>query len=125
MSINELSYKIRGAMFEVYKTLGPGLLESIYESALTHELELMGLKVRRQVTLPVIYKNIDLEVNLRIDIIVENQIILEIKSVEELNSIHYKQLTSYLKITGYKLGLLVNFNSDNVNNTIHRIADKL
>jgi GxxExxY protein len=125
MSINELSYTVRGAMFEVYKTLGPGLLESIYESALVHELELIGLKVRRQVTLPVRYKDIELDINLRIDLIVEDQIILEIKSVEELNSVHYKQLLSYLKLTKLKLGLLVNFNSDNVNNTIHRVVNKL
>ena len=80
MSINDLSYKVRGAMFEVYKTLGPGLLESIYESALVYELELMGLSVKRQVALPLKYKNIKLDINLRIDIIVEDQIILEIKA---------------------------------------------
>jgi GxxExxY protein len=112
-------------MFEVYKTLGPGLLESIYEGALTHELELIGLKVKRQVHLPVTYKSIDLEANFRIDLIVENQLIIEIKSVEELKSIHYKQILSYLKLTGFKLGLLVNFNSDNVNNSIHRIVNKI
>lgn len=95
MPINDLSYKVRGAMFEVYKTLGPGLLESIYESALIHELELHGLKVKRQVILPVKYKNIELEINFRIDVIVEDQIIIEIKSVEELNGVHYKQLLSF------------------------------
>jgi GxxExxY protein len=125
MSINDLSYKVRGAMFEVYKTLGPGLLESIYESALVHELELLGLKVKKQVVLPVTYKDIKLEINFRIDIIVEDQLIVEIKSVEELNGVHYKQLLSYLKLTGYKLGLLVNFNSDNVNASIHRIVNKI
>ena len=125
MSINDLSYKVRGAMFEVYKTLGPGLLESIYESALVHELELLGLKVKKQVPLPVKYKNIELDIKFRIDIIVEDQIVLEIKSVEELNGVHYKQLLSYLKLTGHKLGLLVNFNSDNVNTSIHRVVNKI
>jgi GxxExxY protein len=125
MSINDLSYKIRGAMFEVYKILGPGLLESIYESALVHELELRGLKVRRQVILPLHYKNMSLEPSLRIDLIVEEQIIVEIKSIEELNPVHYKQILTYLRMTGLKLGLLVNFNSDDVNQSIHRIVNNL
>jgi GxxExxY protein len=125
MSINDLLYNVRGAMFEVYKNLGPGLLESIYESALIHELQLRGLKVRQQVILPLFYKNIQLEPSLRIDLIVEEQIIIEIKSIEELSGVHYKQILTYLKLTGLKLGLLVNFNTDDVNQSIHRIVNKL
>jgi GxxExxY protein len=125
MSINDLSYTVRGAMFEVYKTLGPGLLESVYESALLHELQLRNLKVRRQVVLPLFYKNIQLEPSLKIDLIVEEQLIIEIKSIEELNGVHYKQILTYLRLSGLKLGLLVNFNSDDVNQSIHRVVNNL
>lgn len=125
MSINDLSYAIRGAIFEVYKTLGPGLLESAYESALNHELTLRGFKINRQVFMPLSYKGVNIDAGYRIDLMVNNEIIIEIKSVEELNGVHKKQLLTYLKLTGLKLGLLVNFNSDNVNNSIHRIVNNL
>jgi GxxExxY protein len=125
MSINDLSYTVRGAMFEVYKTLGPGLLESVYESALLHELQLRNLKVRRQVVLPLLYKNIQLESSLKIDLIIEEQIIIEIKSIEELNGVHYKQILTYLRLSGLKLGLLVNFNSADLNQSIHRVVNNL
>ncbi len=110
MDLNDLTYKIRGAIFNVHNELGPGLLESAYESALAYELVSMELRVRTQVGLPVIYKGISLEVGYRIDLIVEEQIIIEIKSVELLHDVHKKQLLTYLKLADKRIGILVNFN---------------
>jgi GxxExxY protein len=110
MSLNDLTYQIRGAIYTVFKELGPGLLESVYEAALMYELHKMGLSARSQVGLPVIYKGIKLELGYRLDVLVENQVIVEIKSVELLHNVHKKQLLSYLKLSDKKLGLLVNFN---------------
>ncbi len=110
MKLNDLTYKIRGALFSVHRELGPGLLEHVYEAALTYELIESGLKVRTQIPLPVIYKDIRLELGYRIDVLVEEQVIIEIKSVETLHDVHKKQLLTYLKLSGKKLGLLVNFN---------------
>jgi GxxExxY protein len=120
MSINELSYKVRGAIFTVYKTLGPGLLESTYESALAYELRLIGLKVARQVELPLVYRDVQLESGYRIDILVEDEIIIEIKSIEAITNVHHKQVLTYLKLSGRKLGILVNFNSDDVAKSMFR-----
>ncbi|ADR23208.1 hypothetical protein MATR_29430 [Marivirga tractuosa] len=110
MSLNDLTYQIKGAIYTVFKELEPGLLEHVYEATLMFELHQMGLKARSQVGLPVIYKGTKLELGYRIDIIVENNIIIEIKSVEFLHNVHKKQLLSYLKLSDKKLGLLVNFN---------------
>lgn len=112
MELNELSYKVRGAIYTVYKELGAGLLESVYEAALLYELTSLGLKAESQVPLPVIYKEIKLELGFRLDILVENEIIIEIKSVESLHNVHKKQLLNYLKLSKKKLGFLVNFNVD-------------
>lgn len=112
MEYNEVTYEIRSVIFAVYKELGPGLLESIYESALCHELHVRGLTFKSQLSLPVIYKNIDLGLGFRIDILVEDAIIIEIKSVEEIKKVHKKQLLTYLKLTNKKIGLLINFNTD-------------
>ena len=112
MEYNEVTYEIRSVIFAVYKELGPGLLESIYESALCHELHARGLTFKSQLSLPVIYKNIDLGLGFRIDILVEDAIIIEIKSVEEIKKVHKKQLLTYLKLTNKKIGLLINFNTD-------------
>lgn len=106
-----MSYKIRGAIFSVYNELGPGLLESVYEAALVHELSKIGLKVQNQVALPVVYKDVKLELGYRLDILVENKIIIEIKSVESLHDVHKKQVLTYLKLSNAKLGILVNFNA--------------
>lgn len=110
MELNDLSYQIRGAIFEVFKTLGPGLLESTYEAALAFELSQMGFEVRTQVPLPVVYKDVKLEAGYRIDLLIENEVIIEIKSVETLHDVHKKQLLTYLKLSSRKLGILVNFN---------------
>jgi GxxExxY protein len=111
MELNDLIYKIRGAIFSVHKFLGPGLLESVYEAALAYELSEMGLEVETQVALPVVYKSVKLEMGFKLDILVNNQIIIEIKSVDILNDVHKKQLLNYLKLSKKRIGLLVNFNA--------------
>lgn len=125
MTENDLSFKIRGAMFKVYNTLGPGLFESVYESALYYELTKINLKVERQVEITIPYEEIILDVGFKIDLLVENKVIIELKSVEDLAPIHYKQTINYLKLTNKKLGILVNFNTVNILNDIKRIANKI
>jgi GxxExxY protein len=112
MELNDITYKIRGAIFSVFNELGPGLLESVYEAALAYELKEMGLKTRTQVPKPVSYKGVMLELGFRLDILINESIIIEIKSVETLHNVHKKQLLTYLKLSGLKLGILVNFNTD-------------
>jgi GxxExxY protein len=112
MDVNELTYLIRGACFEVHKELGPGLFESVYEAALIYELKSLGLVVDSQIDLPVLYKNNELGLGFRIDILVENKIVLEIKSVESLKNVHKKQLLTYLRLAEKKIGYLVNFNAE-------------
>ena len=125
MSENEISYKIRGAIFKVYNTLGPGLLESVYESALYYQLEKDKLKVLKQVEITVKYDDTFLDITFKLDLLVEDKVIIELKSVEELKAIHYKQLTTYLKLTNKKLGLLVNFNCINILDNITRVVNKI
>ena|SRR5690554_3817372 len=125
MTENELSSKIIGACIEVHKQLGPGLLESTYEVCLAHELRLMGLEVREEVPLPVVYKDIKLNAGYRIDMIVNNKVILEIKSVEALAPIHTAQILTYLKLKEIKLGLLINFNSVKLIDGLKRIVNNL
>ena len=110
MLLNDLSFEIRGSIFEVAKELGPGLLESVYEVALSWELVNKGLEIQTQVPIPVTYKNRRLEQGFRADILVERMIIIEIKSIEALHDVHKKTLLTYLKLSHVKLGLLVNFN---------------
>ena len=110
MTENDISYKIRGAIYKVYNELGTGLLESIYEAALSYQLRKGGLKVETQVPINVYYDGVLLPVEYRLDILVEDKVIIELKSVEELKKLHHKQLLTYLKISGKKLGILVNFN---------------
>ena len=125
MTENDISYKIRGCIFKVYNTLGPGLLESAYELALAHELEKDDLIVKRQVGLPLVYDTIKLDVGYRIDLMVENKVIIEIKSVENLMEVHHKQIITYLRLSGLKLGLLVNFNVEDITEGIIRKVNKL
>ena len=125
MTENDISYLIRGSIFNVYNKLGPGLLESIYQAALKLELEKNNLKVIQEVPVSVIYDNVDLGVGLRLDLLVENKVIIELKSVEELKKIHHKQIITYLKITNLKLGILVNFNTDNIIKSIFRKVNNL
>jgi GxxExxY protein len=108
--LNELSYKIRGAIFKVHCSLGPGLLETVYVAALTNELSELNLSVQTQLGIPVSYKEVVLDLGFRMDILVQDEIIVEVKSVETLRDVHKKQLLTYLKLANKKLGLLVNFN---------------
>ena len=121
MTDNELTYQIRGAIFDVYNELGPGLLESVYEEALCFELQQKGLKVERQKQVPIIYKGAALNIDLRLDLIVEDHIIIELKSVEEIRPVFFKQLKTYLKLMGKNLGLLVNFGEYDMKYGIHRV----
>ena len=118
----ELSGQIRGAAIEVHRELGPGLLESAYEECLCYELNARGVPFQRQWELPVNYKGLRLDCGYRIDILVENKIILELKSVAALLPIHDAQLMTYLKLSGCKLGILINFNVVLVKDGIKRIV---
>lgn len=120
MTENEISYIIRGAIYKVYNELGPGLLESIYEAALCYQLKKDGLRIDSQVPLKVYYDGILLPVDYRLDILVEDKVIIEIKSVEEMKKLFHKQLLTYMRIANVKLGILVNFNTDNINSNIIR-----
>ena len=119
-NINDITYKIIGCAYEVHKILGPGLLESSYETCLCYELEKQGLKFEKQKKLMINYKGMTLDNGYRIDILVEDSIILELKSVENLLPIHTAQILTYLKLSEHKLGLLINFNVTNLQNGIHR-----
>jgi GxxExxY protein len=123
---NEISYKIVGAAIEVHRTLGgPGLIESIYESSLCHELTLRGLQVQRQLTVPVMYKNVAVRDPLYLDILVESRVIVEVKATEKEHPIYQAQLLTYLRLTGLKLGLLINFGKECVKDGVLRIVNGL
>jgi GxxExxY protein len=125
MDENDLSYLIRGAAFKVHSALGPGLLESVYEVALSYELKTIGLEVKNQVGIPFVYAEIRFDIGFRLDIIVNDKVIIEIKSVETLQDVHHKQLLTYLKLTNKKLGLLINFNIVSLKYGIVRIVNNL
>lgn len=125
MTENEISYKIIGAALEIHKNIGPGLLESAYENALAFDLREMGFDVKQQVPMPFIYKDIQLEVGYRIDLTVNNKVLIEIKSVENMAPVHFAQTLTYLKLSGMKLGLLINFNTNVLKEGIHRIVNNL
>lgn len=120
---NQISYSIRGAAFKIYNDLGPGLLESVYETVLMHLLISEGYNVKAQVPLPVVYQDVRLDLGFRLDLLINDKVIIEIKSVEMLLPVHHKQLLTYLKLTNKKLGLLINFNEDPLK--IVRIANNL
>jgi len=122
---NEISYDIRGAIFKVYNNLGPGLLESVYENAMIYELTKLGRNVKSQVGVPVRYEEQILDLGFRLDLLVDNLVIVEIKSVEVLLPVHYKQLLTYLKLYEKKLGILVNFNTDDIESNIIRLVNNL
>jgi GxxExxY protein len=120
MEENDITFLIRGAIYSVYKSLGPGLLESSYEVAMEYELINRGLFVERQVGLPLIYNNLKMEVGYRLDLLIERKVIVEIKSVEILSKLHFKQLVTYLKLSDLRVGILVNFNTAEISSSIHR-----
>jgi GxxExxY protein len=125
MTENQISYCIRGAIYEVYNRLGPGLLESVYVSALEWELQEQGLKVDREVSVPVVYKGVRLALGFRIDLLIEQKVLIEVKSVETLHNKHHKQVLNYLKLSGLKLGILVNFNTNDIDDEIYRKVNNL
>ncbi len=118
---DEVSGKIIGAAIEVHRRLGPGLLESAYEACLLYELRLNQIHVEQQKPVPIYYKDIVLDCGYRLDLVVENQVIVEIKSVATLAAIHEAQLLSYLKLSGYRTGLLINFNVQMLKEGIRRL----
>lgn len=122
---NDISFAIRGAIFRVNRNLGPGLLESVYEKAMVYELTKMGYTAKAQIGVPMLYENIEIDVGFRLDIIVNDKVIIEIKSVEKLIAVHHKQLLTYLKLSDKKLGLLVNFNTLDIKDSIVRIVNGL
>lgn len=125
MTENEISYIIRGAIYKIYNALGPGLLESVYVVALKFELQKQGLRVRREVGVPVYYGNERLPIGFRLDLLVEEKVIIEVKSVTYLLYIHHKQTMTYLKLTNLKLAILVNFNEAEINKGIFRKVNGL
>lgn len=122
---NRISYQVRTAIFKTYNALGPGLLESAYLAVLSYELIKSGLLIQREVPLPLIHDDIKLNVGYRIDLLVEEKVIIEVKSVESLAPVHHKQVLTYLRLSGLKLGLLVNFNADDVSKSIFRKVNGL
>ena len=125
MTENEISWKVIGAALEIHKNIGPGLLESAYENALAYDLNEMGLEAKQQVPMPFVYKGVKQDVGYRIDLMVNRKVIIEIKSLETLAPVHYAQTLTYLKLSGLKLALLINFNTRVLKEGIHRIVNNL
>lgn len=122
---NEISRIIVDTAFHIHRELGPGLFESVYEEIMNYELIERGLKVERQKAIPVEWNDLKMEIGFRADLIVEERVIIELKSVSELMPVHSKQLLTYLRLTGLKLGLLINFNESLLKNGITRIVNNL
>ncbi|WP_298296245.1 GxxExxY protein [Hydrotalea sp.] len=125
MNENELSYKIIGVAIDLHTHLGPGLLESVYEATLAYDLRELGLEVKTQVPMPLIYKEVKQDIGYRIDLLVENKVIIEVKSVENIAAVHFAQTLTYLKLADKKLALLINFNTKLLKDSIHRIVNQL
>jgi len=125
MTENEISAIVVDVCYKIHVKLGPGLLESVYEAILYYELTQRGLNIERQKPLPVVWREVKLDIGFRADLIVENKVVLEIKSVEQLKEVHGKQVLTYLKITKMKLGLLINFNVPIIKLGIKRVVSNL
>ncbi|RCK75199.1 MAG: hypothetical protein IGBAC_1335 [Ignavibacteriae bacterium] len=125
MRENEIAKIIVDTCYKIHSELGPGLFESVYEEILAYELSNLGLKIERQKPIPVIWKDLKMEVGFRADLIVEDLVVIEIKSVELIAPVHKKQLLTYLRLTNKKLGLLVNFNEALIKDGITRIVNNL
>jgi GxxExxY protein len=117
---NEISFKVRKAIFRVYDRLGPGLFESVYQRVLALEIRKMGMLAEEQIGIPFVYEGEKFDAGFRIDILVDKKVVIEIKSIETIAEAHHKQLLTYLKLGDYKLGLLVNFNTANIHSSIFR-----
>lgn len=124
MDENDITGIIIDTSIQIHREVGPGLLESVYEEILFYELTHRGIKVERQVAIPVVYKDIKLNIGFKADLIVESKVIVEIKSVDELAPVHSKQLLTYLKLANKKVGLLINFNQELLKDGIKRIVNK-
>jgi len=125
MSENEISYLIRGVIFKIFNTLGAGLYEIVYKHVLKYELEKLGLEVKAEAPLPVVYDDVKFDIGFRIDLLVNDIVIVEVKSIERLTEVHHKQTITYLRLTGLKLAILVNFNSHNIAKDIFRKVNNL
>lgn len=125
MTENEVAKIVVNILLKVHRNLGPGLLESVYEEVICHELTKTNLSFHRQHGIGVFYEDVKLDLGFRADIIIENKVIIEIKSIEALAPVHHKQLLTYLRLTNMKLGLLVNFNVELIKNGITRIVNNL
>ncbi|MEX0812115.1 MAG: GxxExxY protein [Chitinophagales bacterium] len=123
MNENEIAKFVVNAAYQVHKELGPGLLESVYENCLLYELQEIGLEVKQQHILPVIYKDVKMEMGFRLDLLVEDKLVVEVKAVKELEDIHMAQIISYLKLSNNKLGLLINFHVPLIKNGIKRVIN--
>jgi len=120
-ALNELARQVVDAAFHIHKVLGPGLLESVYEACLCHELTKRGVSFQKQVVLPIVYDGLEIETGLRIDLWIENKLIVELKAIESLHEIHTAQIMTYMKLTETRLGLLINFNVPVIKDGIKRI----
>ena len=125
MTENEIATQVVDAAYQIHKRLGPGLLESVYEVVLAHELRKRGLKTVRQVAVPIIYDSLEFEEGFRADVIVEDKVIVELKSVESVAKVHKKQLLTYLRLADKRLGLLVNFGEELIRDGISRVVNGL
>jgi len=125
MDENEISNRIIGLAIEIHKSLGPGLLESAYKECLNYKLLKAGLSVEKEKPMPLIFQEVKLECGYRIDILVNSKVVIEIKSVEALNDVHLAQTLTYLKLGGYKLGLLINFNVCKLKDGIRRVVNQI
>ena len=125
MNENELSNIIIGIAIEVHQSLGPGLLESAYKECLFYRLHKEGILVEKEKPMPLVYEEVKLECGYRIDILVERKVVIEIKSVEALNDVHFAQTLTYMKLGGYRLGLLINFNVSLLKEGVRRIANRI
>ncbi|MEK6771740.1 MAG: GxxExxY protein [Pseudomonadota bacterium] len=125
MDENQLSNKVIGAAIEVHRQIGPGLLENIYLKCLVYELEQLGVQAKTEVTLPIQYKHLEFKEGYRADLVVEDKLIVELKAVETMLPVFNAQLLSYLKMSGLRLGLLINFNVPHLRDGIKRIVNKL
>ena len=125
MTENETASMIVDAAFKIHTRLGPGLLESVYQEVLKHELEKRGLRVQKEVPIPVVYESVHLDVGFKADLIVEGLVIVELKSVEQIHPVHKKQLLTYLRLADKRLGLLINFNVPLIKDGISRVVNRL
>jgi len=121
-AVNQIGRRVMDAAFAVHRTLGPGLLENVYETCLAEELRQAGLRVERQVGVPVIYGEVRMEVGFRLDLLVEGSVIVEIKSIDALASIHTAQVLTYLRFAGLRLGYLINFNTVRLKDGFRRLV---